>query len=147
MTHQSRLAVTRELEGFRYSARQLIKAAPLPDIPLIVLTRGLQKWPHDERGNRMEALWQQLQTELVHKTADAAQIIALNSGHHIHLDQPDLVVDAICLVAKVHQARAAGREREVMRTALRETARRFYGQAMVASDLLQQPMVAMDSLY
>jgi pimeloyl-ACP methyl ester carboxylesterase len=145
MTHQSRIAVTRELEGFRYSARQLIKAAPLPDIPLIVLTRGLQKWPNDERGNRMEALWQQLQTELVHKTANAAQIIALDSGHHIHLDQPELVIDAILLAARVYQALTGAATRKVMRMALQETARRFYGHAMVTSDLLRQPMMAMDS--
>jgi pimeloyl-ACP methyl ester carboxylesterase len=130
-THQSRLAVTRELEGFRYSARQVVRAAALPEIPLIVLTRGLQKWPDDVRGNRMEALWQQLQRELAEKTRSAAQIIALRSGHHIHLDQPQLVIDTIRLVAGLRRAHRPGGERDAMRAALIDAGKRFAGQARI----------------
>lgn len=102
--HKARIAVTRELEGFRASARQLTQAGSLPEVPLVVLTRGIQKWPTDERGNLKEQLWLKLQAELAHKTNLAAQIVAQRSGHHIHLDQPELVVAAIRVVAETaHQ--------------------------------------------
>lgn len=147
MTHQSRIAVTRELEGFRYSARQLVKAGPLPDIPLIVLTRGIQKWPDTDRGNRMEALWQQLQTELAEKTTNAAQIIALNSGHHIHLDQPELVIDAIQSVAETYPIDDEHKRRLALQNALRQTNRDFFRHAIVISELLKEPMMALRGFY
>jgi hypothetical protein len=147
MTHQSRLAVTRELEGFRYSARQVLKAGPLPAIPLIVLTRGIQKWPDNERGNRMEALWQQLQTELAMKTANAVQIIALNSGHHIHLDQPRLVVDVIRLVAALHDVTDTGTRRIGLQLALHDISRRVAGRANVISDFPDKSMLGMIQPY
>ena len=36
-----------------------------------------------------------MQSELAGLSSDAKQIIAEQSGHHIQLDQPDLVIDAI----------------------------------------------------
>lgn len=99
--HKARLATTRELEGFRASAAQLQAAAPLPDIPLVVLSRGLRQWPDDERGNLREALWRELQTDLALRSALGAQLIARHSGHFIHLDQPELVVQAIRVVVDV----------------------------------------------
>ena len=147
MTHQSRVAVTRELEGFRYSARQVIKAGPLPDIPLMVLTRGVQKWPRTARGNRMETLWQQLQIELAEKTTSAAHIIALHSGHHIHLDQPELVISAVQLVANVSHIDDVAAQRFVLQHALQNTAQHFLQHATVTSELLQQPSIAMRGPY
>lgn len=97
--HKTRLAVTRELEGFRASAAQLQVATPLPSVPLVVISRGLQKWPDDERGNLKEALWQELQTDLARRGTPGVQLIARRSGHHVHLDQPELVIRAVRAVA------------------------------------------------
>ena len=36
-----------------------------------------------------------MQKELVRLSTQGKQVIATESGHNIHLDQPDLVIDAI----------------------------------------------------
>ena len=43
----------------------------------------------------MEAVWKELQNELTYMSGNSIHIIAENSGHVIHLDEPELVVDAI----------------------------------------------------
>ena len=43
----------------------------------------------------MEAAWTELQDELNYLSDHSTHIIAENSGHVIHLDEPELVVDAI----------------------------------------------------
>lgn len=122
--HKARLATTRELEGFRTSAGQLQAADPLPDIPLVVMTRGLRQWPDDERGDLREALWRELQADLAMRSPLGAQLIARNSGHFIHLDQPALVVQAVRTV--VQAARQPSRVRRFRRLTrdLRQLARR-----------------------
>lgn len=102
-TLKARQALIHELESFRASAHQVGAAPPLPQVPVLVLSRGLQQWADDERGNRKEALWRELQRELVPSSALALQIIAQRSGHHIHLDQPRLVAAAIAVVAAAAQ--------------------------------------------
>jgi pimeloyl-ACP methyl ester carboxylesterase len=71
----------------------------LGDIPLVVLTRGLSTDPYpslsDEEAQQGEAVWDELQAELVALSSNGKQVIAEESGHHIHLDQPELVIDAI----------------------------------------------------
>jgi hypothetical protein len=70
------------------------------DIPLIVLTRGSATLnPNDyavpSLAPRLEEIRLELQRELVRRSSRAKQIIAEKSGHNIHRDQPDLVIDAI----------------------------------------------------
>ncbi len=43
----------------------------------------------------MEAAWKELQDELSYLNGNSTHIIAENSGHLSHLDEPELVVDAI----------------------------------------------------
>lgn len=58
---------------------------PLSDLPLIVLARG---------KNQREAN-KKLQADLVRLSRNSKQVIAENSGHHIHIDDPELVAKAI----------------------------------------------------
>ena len=133
MTSKTRLAVTRELEGFRFSADQVAAAPPITEIPWLVLTRGQQKWPADPLGNRKEALWRQLQTELAAKTVISGQIIAQRSGHHIHLDQPELVVQSIRIVARtVLSSSNNAVRRATMRLGLENAATQFSDAAIFA---------------
>ncbi len=135
--YESRLMVTRELEGYRASAAQLQAAAPLPDIPLVVLSRGLQQWPDDERGNLKEALWQELQTDLSRRSGLGIQIAARRSGHHIHLDQPELVAGAVriaVLAAGRYPDRTA--QTAVMHAAVDLLARRPASDILVGEGLL-----------
>ena len=133
MAPKTRFAVTRELESFRLSADQVAAAPPVTDIPWLVLTRGQQKWPAGSSGNRKEALWRQLQTELASKTAISGQIIARRSGHHVHLDQPELVIQSIRIVAQtVLRSRNNAIRHAAMRLALEEAAIQFSDSASIA---------------
>ena len=60
----------------------------LDSIPLTVLTAlmsAMGAWPE----------WAQMQDELAALSSDSEHITAREAGHYIHLDEPDLVVNAI----------------------------------------------------
>jgi len=95
---ETRTAMGQELLDFRLSAQQVREASALPDVPMVVLTRGKRVWPLTERGERMEQLWTQLQTELASRTQHVTHIVAQHSGHHVHLDEPLLVVNSVLTV-------------------------------------------------
>ena len=70
------------------------------NIPLIVLTRGSATFnPNDYAvpsvAPKFEQIRLALQKELVTRSSKGKQIIVEKSGHNIHRDQPDLVIDAI----------------------------------------------------
>lgn len=66
---------------------------PLGDLPLVVLTRGLPVT--GPRAEQIEPERKQHQTELVSLSSAGQQTVANGSGHHIHIDEPAAVVDAI----------------------------------------------------
>lgn len=92
---QSHMARFDEQDHFRESAEQVAKANQLPNVPLVVITRGKRVWPKGERGDKLEAAWEAMQTELSYLSTISMQIVAKNSGHSIHLDQPELVASAV----------------------------------------------------
>jgi len=63
---------------------------PLGQLPLVVLTRGIP-----DADPQLERDWQALQRDLAGLSSNSLHIIATRSGHHIQLDQPDLVIAAI----------------------------------------------------
>jgi pimeloyl-ACP methyl ester carboxylesterase len=69
------------------------------DIPLIVLTatkaQPAPEGPLAFLAPKWEQIRQELQQDLVHRSAKGKQIIATRSGHFIHRDEPELVVSAI----------------------------------------------------
>jgi pimeloyl-ACP methyl ester carboxylesterase len=72
----------------------------LGNIPLIVLSHGQAVLPPDaglspEVTQQVELGWQQMQLELASLSSKGKQVIAEQSGHYIHLQQPQLVIDAI----------------------------------------------------
>ena len=80
------------------------RAAPmsLGDKPLIVLTAGplplevlTSGGLSQEQARQIDELHSESQAELTQRSQNAKQIIAEDSGHYIHVEQPDLVVDAI----------------------------------------------------
>jgi hypothetical protein len=63
---------------------------PLGDLPLVVLSRGrAEDDAPAEEGHRRE------QAELVALSRSGRQVVAERSGHHIPLQEPELVVAAI----------------------------------------------------
>ena len=81
--------------------QRLFEPGSLGDMPLVVLTS-----PHKERAadlpaglsDKWDEIWVELHDELAHISSRSSHILAMESGHFIQLDQPDLVVDAILQV-------------------------------------------------
>ncbi|HEY6231121.1 MAG TPA: alpha/beta fold hydrolase [Pyrinomonadaceae bacterium] len=69
------------------------------NIPLIVLTaanaRPGGEGPLAYLAPKFEQIRQELQQDLVHRSSKGRQIVASRSGHFIHRDEPELVVNAI----------------------------------------------------
>ena len=84
--------------------RRLFEPGSLGDMPLAVLTS-----PHKERAadlpaglsDKWDEIWVELQKEWALISSRSTHIMADESGHLIHHDQPDLVIDAIRQVVSV----------------------------------------------
>lgn len=96
-----------ELMSFRTSEREVRDAPNLPDVPLVVISRGRPIVDPTSGQGRREALWRQLQQDFVDAHPGALHLIARDSGHYIQLEQPALVIEGVCLV--LQQSAAPGR--------------------------------------
>lgn len=73
---------------------------PVPAVPLVVLAHGIPfaapmpGWPTDT----MEQIMFAAQEDIATLAPDARLVTAAESGHNIHQDQPELVIDAIAQV-------------------------------------------------
>lgn len=89
------------LEGvldWQESVAQVRATGSLGSIPLVVLTHGkVCPWPDttDEMMEQIEQTWLQMQKDLASLSSNSTHIIAEESCYQIHLDQPELVIDAI----------------------------------------------------
>jgi pimeloyl-ACP methyl ester carboxylesterase len=94
-TRKARNAYLQESNRFKLSAKQVLAEDYLPDIPLTILSRGKRVWPENELGDELEMIWDELQDDLALLTSQTLHLSAKQSGHLIHLDQPELVTKAI----------------------------------------------------
>jgi len=87
---------------------QFLSAGPLPDVPMIVVVRGLadsiQGVSDEETIQQAEQAWRDAQIDLAAQVSDGTLVVAENSGHSIQLEQPGIVIDAIRTL--VEQARS-----------------------------------------
>ena len=91
------------------SGAQVRAAGALGNKPLAVVTHS-PNWKMvpdlpDEVSKKLEDVSQQLQNELALLSTDSTHVIATKAGHHVHVDEPELVVKAIREV--VSKARAS----------------------------------------
>ena len=56
-----------------------------------------------EVATRLEHAWQESQQHLLHLSSRSQQMIAHRSGHYIHLEEPELVVNAIHSVVDLYR--------------------------------------------
>jgi pimeloyl-ACP methyl ester carboxylesterase len=79
------------------------------DIPLYVLSRGPQKLPANgltqEQWDQLQEIHRADQQDLASRSTNGKLIVAEKSGHFIHRDQPDIVIDAIRNVVEMAQKR------------------------------------------
>lgn len=72
------------------SGAQVLAAPPFPDIPLVVLTHGVPFLIPEA-----ELAWTELQEGLAQLSPRGELVVAEGARHRIHIDRPDLVIDAI----------------------------------------------------
>jgi pimeloyl-ACP methyl ester carboxylesterase len=113
LSSRSRRADAKELLTFDAVCRQTGRAVgDVGDLPLVVISSS-EHDPRNPPGSRRQRLrsrfytsgWMQLQEELAALSSDSVHVVAPNSGHHVHRDDPELVVNTITdLVRRVRQA-------------------------------------------
>jgi pimeloyl-ACP methyl ester carboxylesterase len=81
---------------------------PLGDMPLIVLRAYKNGPPEDPSYSQEQQEWnnKKLPQELVGMSRNSKLIITEKSGHHIQLDEPELVVGAIRQVVEAARSKA-----------------------------------------
>jgi hypothetical protein len=79
-----------ENAGYDRSILQTRQPAPLPPIPLVVLTATDHQSPAG-----FERAWRDIQAQTAAQSPLGRQVIAQSSGHYIQDDQPGLVVEQI----------------------------------------------------
>lgn len=91
-------ALAAEMAAFQASQEQVQQAGPLPHVPVVVLSATeLRDYPSvfSDEHEYMQRFWQELQQDLADQIPGARHIVVAQSGHYIHLDQPDVVIAAI----------------------------------------------------
>jgi pimeloyl-ACP methyl ester carboxylesterase len=74
--------------------RMSLRRSPIRPMPLVVLAHGHSD-PDTPFVGLEEPFWRQLQRELAHLVPGGRLVVATESGHDIHHEQPELVLDAI----------------------------------------------------
>lgn len=83
-----------ELGEFKESANELKQLdKPFPPIPVAVLSRGITQLPTIEGKKSMEVEWQEMQKDLTALSKQSWQIVAKNSGHSIHQESPEIIIE------------------------------------------------------
>ena len=88
-------ALHAEMQYFRESADQLRADRVVVDYPIVVISRGLDLYPSDKLGKEKTAIWEELQNDLLALSTHSQRIIAANSGHHVHTDDPEIIIRVI----------------------------------------------------
>lgn len=97
-------ALHSEMSRFRESADQVRRSRVDVPYPVVVISRGRDLHATDYKGDLKTAIWNELQEDLVGLSNQGRLIVAEQSGHHVHADQPRLVVDAIIALLDEHAA-------------------------------------------
>lgn len=100
-----------ELEQLEITQEQVRTTRPKTpwEFPLVVISHGIpQSVPgmDDEVNREYEAVWQAMQVELASLSSRGRRVVAEKSGHMIHHEQPELVVQVIRQVVEEVRAGA-----------------------------------------
>ena len=96
-SRKATLAQMGELKYFKESAYQVKHSGPIKDIPVAVLSRGIGQLP-ELSGVSLENEWQDMQKDLLKLSRNSWHLIVADSGHEIHKEAPNHVVENILKV-------------------------------------------------
>ncbi|WP_018478898.1 alpha/beta fold hydrolase [Pontibacter roseus] len=105
-----------------FEKAQLPDFGKLPQVPAVVLT-SVQKrtnpelFLHEQKGVEV---WRNLHNEFFSQFTSGAHVVTANSGHNIHREEPELVINAIKQVVQLATKERARQEHEAKITALSE---------------------------
>ena len=96
LAHTTKAIITlqSEIRFFQQSADQVRWYSSLPDVSVVVLSRGLKGLRKNVQDKNLETVWRSLQDDLFIRRG-CSHLIAESSGHYIQLDDPKLVVNTI----------------------------------------------------
>ena len=102
LDYNSRMGADRKAAMSKFDERnaQFMSAAPLPDVPMIVIAREIADVlpgpPIDEETVlQAEQAWREAHVELAAQVSDGTLIVAKGSGHSVQFDKPEVVINAI----------------------------------------------------
>ncbi|OUR73984.1 alpha/beta hydrolase [Methylophaga sp. 42_8_T64] len=84
-----------EIYSLYQSSQQVAHITSIPIVPLIVISRGIAEWFGNDKARQREKTWIKLQQDLTYLSPISQHIFANRSGHNIHQQQPEIIVDAL----------------------------------------------------
>ena len=89
--HQPIDAIQAEDEAFDLSGQETVKTGPFGDMPILIITHDTARDVADDLPESLIQATEANQKRLLNLSERSRQIIAMGSGHYIHLQRPDLV--------------------------------------------------------
>lgn len=89
---------TAERIDFAGSFREVAEVRSLERLPIHIISAGTvtnSEFTPDQHRARLQSLWDGLQRRFLELSASATQSFALNSGHFVQREAPELVIEAI----------------------------------------------------
>lgn len=99
-------AMAEEMEELENSAQAIRVAGSFPLIPLTVIGRDpdysvrllTEQGMPEQLAKKIEDVWQQLVTKQLDLSKNSKYIKAEQSGHGVHIDRPDIIINAVLSV-------------------------------------------------
>ncbi|HET8807121.1 MAG TPA: alpha/beta hydrolase [Methylophaga sp.] len=101
-------AARAEISSLSQSALQVQQLPKMPNIPLVIVSRGKAEWFGELSQQARENTWTDMQQELYLLSSKSQHVFANESGHDIPQSQPKIIIDAINNV--IQQARSLNSE-------------------------------------
>ena len=83
-----------EADQFWHSAEEVAQARCCGDIPILIISQDSES-PQSAQPLSIRPIWNGLQEHLKVRSPNSRRIISRGSGHHVMIDRPDVVIDAI----------------------------------------------------
>ena len=92
---QTRFAIQSEMRQFRRSAAEVRAISHPPEVPVTVISRKALAIAATGKSGLIAEKWGEMQQDLQNRLGNSDHVIAKDSGHYPHLDQPELVATTI----------------------------------------------------